>query len=85
MFINDLSMEKEYVIYGTEIIAVKETIGFERINLLECVVTNTNINISELEGIKVYSIDEIAKVHKDAKVLLAVRERHVKNIRRTFA
>lgn len=83
--------EKKYVIYGAgviakaAIIALKEQIGLDNINLVGCAVANVNINVAEVEGIKVYSLNEIVTRHKDIKILLAVRDRYVDDIVATLS
>lgn len=77
---------QKIVIYGAGsvakavILALKANENFDMKNLIGCAVTAKNTNVTEVEGVKVYSIEEIVQKYKDVFVLLAVRERYIEDI-----
>lgn len=80
MKIDQLVSKQEIVIFGAGIvargliIALKESIGLERVHLIGCVVSSKQKNVKEVENIPVFSIEEFSQEHKDALIIMAVRD-----------
>ena len=76
----------EVVIFGAGniarafIISLRETIGLHALNLVGCMVSNIYVNAKDIEGVPVYSIDYMSKYHREAKVLIAVKNEYMKSI-----
>lgn len=86
MLLNEKERQQKLIIYGAGtiskafILALEEEYGLKNINLVGCMVSQISVNVSDVDGVRVYQIDDLAKDNSDACVLLAVREMYVDDI-----
>ncbi len=63
------------------LIALKALPEYPDMNLVGCMVTYANKNVSEVEGYQVYSIDDLVERYPDVEVILAVREMYLDDVK----
>ena len=79
-------LKNEIIIFGAGniargiVAALRETVGLKNIKLVGCMVSSAKLNENDIDGVPVYSIDELCGKHNEALVLLAVREQYQKEI-----
>lgn len=79
--------EKVYI-YGAGIVARAAILALKddaKYKICGCVVSDSSVNLSEVEGFRVFQLDEVLFELKNSKVLLAVRNKFVDDIKTTLS